>query len=206
MEISKQKKLACFISGILSIVIGVLIIVLACLQPQTVDRIISIIIAVCLFLGAFGLILFTYVSAGRARISGTLVTASIMIAVGVFLCVCQTFIGEFIKIVLGVFLCAIGGLCAVNGSICLARKEPKKFAILYYVSAVVALALGIVILVVNTDGFRIVIYCILGGLMALSGLAAIIYEGIVLRKIRKLNKAEKKQEAVEAKEPEDKKE
>lgn len=206
MENKATQKWASIVGGIIGIALGVLVIVLAVTQPTTVDRIVSIILAICLFIGAAALILVSYLKAPTKRLfSSILLYASAMIAIGVFLCVYQLFIGEFIKIVLGVFCIAIGSCGIISGAIAIKTKALKTgWIVLVFILAAALLALGIVILVVNSEGFRTVIYCILGGLFALSGLIGLIIGIKNAVKEKKENKKDAK--AVEEKKEEPKEE
>ena len=117
-----EKKWLALAYGFLVIAVGALTIAYAIIDPSVVTTVMSISIAVSLFILGAANIALALVAHTTEFFQKSLLVGSATIAVGVLLCVNRTLIGEFIALLLGVFFIAF----AVVALIIILQIKRKK--------------------------------------------------------------------------------
>lgn len=179
---------------------GALIIAFAAAnKPNILEDALNIIAAVILFLFGLFAILTSFLFEPNKLFTNGLLYGSISIALGVFLCVRELVLLNYLVLLLGVFFIVAGTVELVNGVIFIAKKEKK---VLYIVIAFVAAALfitGGILAIVFRANVKIV-FCIIAGVLLF---AAGVYELIFgIREMVEQNKNKEKKPARKAKKKE----
>ena len=179
---------------------GALIIAFAAAnKPNILEDALNIIAAVILFLFGLFAILTSFLFEPNKLFTNGLLYGSISIALGVFLCVRELVLLNYLVLLLGVFFIVAGTVELVNGVIFIAKKEKK---VLYIVIAFVAAVLFITggILAIVYRGNVKIAFCIIAGVLLF---AAGVYELIFgIREMVEQNKNKEKKPARKAKKKE----
>lgn len=168
-----EKKWLALAYGFLVIAVGVLTVVYAIVDPTVVTEVLSISIAVSLFILGAASIALALVAHTTEFFQKILLVGSAAIAVGVLFCVNRTLIGEFIALLLGVFFISFAVVALIKFILFIVYKQSVSWIILYGIFMAVAAAAGILILCFQQESNQ-VIYVIIGSAIALAGLFEII--------------------------------
>ena len=168
-----EKKWLTLAYGFLVIAVGVLTVVYAIVDPTVVTTVLSISIAVSLFIIGAANIALALVAHTSEFFQKILLVGSAAIAAGVLFCVNRTLIGEFIALLLGVFFIAFATVALIKFILFIVYKEKLTWIILYGVFVAVAAAAGILILCFQQESNQ-VIYVIIGSAIAITGIFEII--------------------------------
>lgn len=168
-----EKKWLALAYGFLVIAVGVLTVVYAIVDPTVVTTVLSISIAVSLFILGAANIALALVAHTNEFFQKTLLVGSAAIAAGVLFCVNRTLIGEFIALLLGVFFISFAVVALIKFILFIVYKQSVSWIILYGIFMAVAAAAGILILCFQQESNQ-VIYVIIGSAIALAGLFEII--------------------------------
>lgn len=182
-----EKKWLALAYGFLVIAVGALTIAYAIIDPSVVTTVMSISIAVSLFILGAANIALALVAHTTEFFQKSLLVGSATIAVGVLLCVNRTLIGEFIALLLGVFFIAFAVVALIKFILFIVYKENITWIVLYAIFMLVAAAAGILILCFKQESNQ-VIYVIIGSAIALAGLFEIVASAraiIVGKKVEK---------------------
>lgn len=168
-----EKKWLALAYGFLVIAVGVLTVVYAIVDPDVVTTVLSISIAVSLFILGAANITLALVAHTNEFFQKTLLVGSGAIAVGVLLCVNRLLIGEFIALLLGVFFIAFAVVALIKFILFIVYRQSVSWIVLYGVFVLVAAAAGILILCFQQESNQ-VIYVIIGAAIAIAGVVEII--------------------------------
>ena len=160
--------------GILLIVAGIVTIVISFINMGILSTTLSIIIAVVLF--AFGglILLSTFLEDKGNNYSTAIIYASLLIALGVILCIRNTLIQEVILYLVAVFCIAFGASQIIRGIIAIKYHAKPIVIILCFLLGAIGITLGIVSLCCQGTMMQI-IYILVGALFIISGLVETIY-------------------------------
>lgn len=162
------------VSGIILIIASALIITISVVNVEALSKTLSIVIAILLFLFGGIMILSSFIEDRRSFFSSPLAYGSILIAVGVVLCILPTLIGEFIIYFIAVFCLAFGVVEVAKGVFLILGRSPWYYYVLTFVIAAIAITFGIISLVVKPDDMLRVVYIFMGSLVGLFGILTTI--------------------------------
>ena len=183
-----EKKWLTLIYGFLLIAVGALTLTYAIINPDVVTKVLSISIAVSLFLIGAGNIVLALVAHTSDFFSSSLLTGSAAIAFGVLFCINTLLIGEFIAYLLGVFFIALAVVSLIKFVLFIVYKQNLAWIIIYGFIVAICTAAGILILCFKQETNQ-VLYGIIGSFIALAGL----FEIFASARIIILAKREQKQ-------------
>ena len=186
-----EKKWLTLAYGFLLIAVGVLTVVYAIINPDVVTKVLSISIAVSLFLIGSANIALALVAHTSDFFNSTLLTGSAAIAVGVLFCINTLLIGEFIAYLLGVFFIAFAVVALIKFVLFIVYKQNLAWIIIYGFAVLISAAAGILILCFKEQTNQ-VLYVIIGSFVALAGLFEIVASAriiILARREQKLREA-----------------
>ena len=179
--LEKYKKIK-YATGAFIITLGILIIVLACLNLGKLQDVINIVIASSLLvLGLVSLIITIFSETHKGFTSSLLISAGI-ISAGILLLVARFGIGFVIPNILLVYIISVFTL--VFGAACLFKlvslivyKEKKPLIVIMAIVAVVAITLGIlgIAFAPKLDGLIVASFVILGILVLATGVLVIVF-------------------------------
>lgn len=170
---AKKIKWIPIVYGVLLTLIGVLTLIYAITNPAVVDTVISISIAVALFIVGIVHISFALVAHTSDFFNGEMVLGSIAIAFGVVLCVDLGLIGQFIVYLLGAFFLAFALVSIVKFVLFIVYRQSVAWIVIYIIMALVCIAIGVLVLCFRNESKQI-LYCFVGASIILSGLFEII--------------------------------
>ena len=176
--------------GVLLIVVGALTLTFAIVNIDVVDQVISISLAISLFIAGILNIASSLIAHTDEYFTTSLLVGSIAIAFGVVLLVNRTLIGSFIVFLLGTLLLALGAVYLIKAIIFIIAKQKVPGIVALFVIAAIAIALGIMVLCFK-DESKLVIYSFVGASIVLMGVVELV---LVVREII----AEKKKAKEEA--------
>ena len=179
---------------------GALIIAFAAAnKPSILEDALNIIAAVILFLFGLFAILTSFLFEPNKLFTNGLLYGSISIALGVFLCVRELVLLNYLVLLLGVFFIVGGTVELVNGVIFIAKKEKKVlYIVIAFVAAVLFITGGILAIVFRANVK--IVFCIIAGVLLF---AAGVYELIFgIREMVEQNKNKEKKPARKAKKKE----
>ena len=172
-KLQKSKWLA-IIYGALLVMVGALTLAFAIVNTDVVDKVISISLAVGLFI--IGLL-----NIGSSLIAHTdefftvsLLLGSLAIAFGVVLLVDVYLIGSFIVYLLATLLIALGAVCLVKGTLFIIFKQKLIWVIIHFVFATAAITLGVLVLCFRNES-KMILYAFIGTAIILAGLVEIVF-------------------------------
>ena len=184
---------------------GALIIAFALSNINILKDALNIIVAVILFLFGLFAIITSFLFEPNKLFTTGLLYGSISIALGVFLCIRELILLDYIVLLLGVFLIVAGTVELVNGVIFVAKREKNVlYIVIAFVFAVLFITGGILAIVYR--GKVEIAFCVIAGILLFT---AGVYELIFgIREMVEQSKTKEKKPARKAKkkEPEPKKE
>lgn len=167
--------------GAFIIALGILIIVLACLNLGALENIITIVIAVSLLILGLVSLIITIFSETHKGFTYSLLISSLIIAAGIVLLIARFAVGIDIPHILLVYTLSVitlvfGVACLFKGVSLIVYKEKKPLIAALFAVAVVAITLGILGIVFAKDlgGLVIAAYVILGILVLVTGVLMIV--------------------------------
>ena len=167
--------------GAFVIALGILIIVLACLNLGALENIITIVIAVSLLILGLVSLIITIFSETHKGFTYSLLISSLIIAAGIVLLIARFAVGVDIPHILLVYTLSVitlvfGVACLFKGVSLIVYKEKKPLIAALFAVAVVAITLGILGIVFAKDlgGLVIAAYVILGILVLVTGVLMIV--------------------------------
>ena len=164
-----EKKWLTLIYGFLLIAVGALTLTYAIINPDVVTKVLSISIAVSLFLIGSGNIVLALVAHTSDFFNSSLLVGSAAIAFGVLFCINTLLIGEFIAYLLGVFFIALAVVALIKFVLFIVYKQNLAWIIIYGFIVVICAAAGIIILCFKQQTNQ-VLYGIIGSFIAFAGL------------------------------------
>ena len=167
--------------GAFVIALGILIIVLACLNLGALESIITIVIAVSLLILGLVSLIITIFSETHKGFTYSLLISSLIIAAGIVLLIARFAVGFDIPHILLVYTLSVitlvfGVACLFKGVSLIVYKEKKPLIAALFAVAVVAITLGLLGIVFAKDlgGLVIAAYVILGILVLVTGVLMIV--------------------------------
>ena len=132
----------------------------------------NIIAAVILFLFGLFAILTSFIFEPNKLFTNGLFYGSICIALGVFLCIRELILLEYLVLLLGVFFIVVGAVELINGIILIAKKVKNvPYIVICFVAAALFIAGGILAIIYR--GNVKIVFCIIAGVLIF---AAGLYE------------------------------
>ena len=184
---------------------GALIIAFAASNIGILKDALNIIAAVILFLFGLFAIITSFLFEPNKLFTTGLLYGSISIALGVFLCIRELILLDYLVLLLGVFFIVAGTVELVNGVIFVAKRERNVLYIVIAFAAAVLFITGGILAIVYRGNVEIA-FCIIAGVLLF---AAGVYELIFgIREMIGQNKKKEKKPArkTKKKEPEPKQE
>lgn len=168
-----EKKWLTLVYGFLLVAVGALTLTYAIIDPSVVTKVLSISIAVSLFLIGAANIVLALVAHTSDFFHTSLLTGSAAIAFGVLFCINTLLIGEFIAYLLGVFFIAFAVVSLIKFILFIVYKQNLAWIIIYGIVFAISAAAGIIILCFKEQTNQ-VLYGIIGSFIALAGLFEIV--------------------------------
>lgn len=163
------------VEGIVTLIIGVLVIVFAIVNQGIIGKVVSYVLAAALFLFGLITIVISLTSHTKEFFTNSLIAASLAIAVGVVLCVNPNLITSFFTLFLGVFLIAYGAISLMKGIFLIVYKSKWAWYVISFVIAAICITFGILALIPETAGnIMMVLYIIVGAVITLYGVFGIV--------------------------------
>lgn len=159
--------------GALLVIVGVLTLVYAIINPDVVTNVLSISIAVSLFIIGVANIAVALISHTSDFFNTSLLSGSISITVGVLLCIDRTLIAQFIAYLVGIFFIAFAVVALIKFILFIVYKQKVAWIVAYGFLTALSAAAGILILCFK-DQTTQVLYGIIGSVIILAGLFEII--------------------------------
>ena len=162
--------------GCLLLIAGIVTIIISFINVGTLTTVLSIIIAVVLFTFGIFVLLAGLLEDNVNYFTTSIAVASLMIALGVVLCIRNRFIGD--AILYFVAVCALAfGISELIKSVVLIKMHGKTELIaLGFILAFLGIALGIVALCLQTKTIMLqIIYICVGSILSAAGIIEIIY-------------------------------
>lgn len=185
---------------------GALIIAFAAAnKPNILEDALNIITAVILFLFGLFAILTSFLFEPNKLFTNGLLYGSISIALGVFLCIRELVLLNYLVLLLGVFFIVAGTVELVNGVIFIAKREKNVVFIIISFAAAILFITGGILAIVYRGNVKIAFCIIAGALLFAAGVYELIF-GIKEMVEQNKNKEKKPARKAKKKEPEPKKE
>lgn len=163
------------VEGIVTLIIGVLVIVFAIVNQGIIGEVVSYVLAAALFLYGLITIIVALVTHTKELFTATLISASLAIAIGVVLCVKPDLLASFFTLFLGVFLIAYGAISLFKGIFLVVYKAKWAWYVISFIIAAVCITVGILALIPETVGdLMMVIYIIVGVVISVYGVIGIV--------------------------------
>ena len=195
----QKNKWLVIVYGVLLIAIGTLTLIFAITNTSVVDKVISIALAVALFIVGLLNICSSLIAHTQEFYTASILLGSLAIAIGVVLLIDTYLIGSIIVYLLGVFLLAMGTVSLFKAVIFIITKQKVMWIVAQLIIAALAITLGVIVLCFK-DESKMFLYAFIGAVIILSGITEIVF---VLRNFisnKKDNKEEKVEENPESKE------
>ena len=195
----QKNKWLVIVYGVLLIAIGTLTLIFAITNTSVVDKVISIALAVALFIVGLLNICSSLIAHTQEFYTATILLGSLAIAIGVVLLIDTYLIGSIIVYLLGVFLLAMGTVSLFKAVIFVITKQKVMWIVAQLIIAALAITLGVIVLCFK-DESKMFLYAFIGAVIILSGITEIVF---VLRNFisnKEDNKEEKVEENPESKE------
>ena len=190
MSLLTKHKWLNIVYGVLLIVIGALTLTFAIVNVDVVNQVISISLAVSLFIAGILNIASSIIAHTEKLFTSTLLVGSFAIAFGIVLLVNRTLIGSFIALLLGTFLLALGTVYLVKAIIFIILKQKVPAIILMFVIAAIAIGLGVTVVCFQQES-QMVLYAFIGVSFAVMGVIELI---LVVRDLLEEKKKAKEEE------------
>lgn len=192
-----EKKWLVLAYGFLLIAVGVLTIVYAIIDQTVVTKVLSISIAVSLFLIGSANIVLALVAHTSDFFNKTLLVGSAAIAAGVLFCIDTLLLGQFIAYLLGVFFLAFALVCLIKFILFIVYKQKVAWIVIYAIVVLVSIAAGVLILCFREETSQ-VLYVIIGSFIALAGLFEIIGNARIIILAKREEKIREQAQPVDA--------
>ena len=161
------------IYGALLVAIGSLTLAFAITNIDIVDKVLSISLAVSLFLiGALNIAVALIVHTSDF-FSSSILFGSLAVAFGVILTVNQDLIGSFIVYLLGSFMICLGAVCLLKAVLFIKYKQNLGWIIFHFAVATIAIALGILVICFRNES-KVALYVVIGATIILAGAGEVI--------------------------------
>ena len=191
------------ILSILLIFGGALVVVFAVLGKQNIlEDGLNIIVAVILFIFGLFAIVASFAFESERIFTNGLLYGSACIALGVFLCIKELVLLNYLVMLLAIFFIVIGAVEIFKGVILIIKKKAIVAIVITFVIAVLFIAGGILALIFRNDvklAFCIIAGALLflaGVFLLITGIAALMKQGKEKKPAKKASKKEAKQEEV----------
>lgn len=174
-ELFKKFKWATILFGSLLIVAGILVFVVAIVNPGIISLILSIIVAACLFIAGLVMVTTSFINEPTKVYTPALGYASLLIALGVLLCVDTSVLSNLAILFMGIVLIVVGALALVRMVLAIVWRAKAKVIVFLVLIAALCIAGGVLILVYQavTIMFTIVYICA-GAALAVIGVIQLI--------------------------------
>ena len=192
-----EKKWLTLVYGFLLIAVGALTLTYAIINPDVVTKVLSISIAVSLFLIGSANIVLALVAHTSDFFNYSLLVGSAAIAFGVLFCINTLLIGEFIAYLLGVFFIALAVVSLIKFVLFIVYKQNLAWIIIYGFIVLICAAAGIIILCFKQQTNQ-VLYGIIGSFIALAGLFEIVASARIIILARREQKQREANQPVDA--------
>ena len=173
--------------GILLLIGGVLTMVFAITDVGVINKVLSISLAVALFIVGLLNIITALINKTSEFFTPSLLLGSMAIAMGVVFLINTLILGEFILYFVGALALAMGAVSIVKTVLFIKFKQKGSWIAFYIILAAVCIALGVLIFIYQHRAEQ-VLYCVVGGVLVLTGVVEIVYG------IKAMNKDAKKDE------------
>ena len=191
------------ILSILLIFGGALVVVFAVLGKQNIlEDGLNIIVAVILFIFGLFAIVASFAFESERVFTNGLLYGSACIALGVFLCIKELVLLNYLVMLLAIFFIVIGAVEIFKGVILIIKKKAIVAIVITFVIAVLFIAGGILALIFRNDvklAFCIIAGALLflaGVFLLITGIATLMKQGKEKKPAKKASKKEAKQEEV----------
>ena len=192
-----EKKWLTLVYGFLLIAVGALTLTYAIINPDVVTKVLSISIAVSLFLIGSANIVLALVAHTSDFFNYSLLVGSAAIAFGILFCINTLLIGEFIAYLLGVFFIALAVVSLIKFVLFIVYKQNLAWIIIYGFIVLICAAAGIIILCFKQQTNQ-VLYGIIGSFIALAGLFEIVASARIIILARREQKQREANQPVDA--------
>lgn len=155
-ELFKKFKWMLVLVGSLLLAGGILVFVIALVQPSIISLVLSIVVAICLFI-AGAMAMFSSFLTERKLFSNTLAYASLVISLGVVLCISSDLLPYFVILFGGVALIVIGSVALIRAIFALVWKDKTNWAVGLFLAAAIAITLGVLVLVFQGEQIMLTI-------------------------------------------------
>ncbi len=175
MNFLSKYKWGDLVQGIVTLIIGVLVIVFAIVDQGVIGEVVSYVLAAALFLYGLITIVVALISHTKELFTASLISASLAIAIGVVLCVNPGLLASFFTLFLGVFLITYGAVSLIKGIFLIVYKAKWVWYVITFVIAAVCITVGILALIPETVGdLMMVLYIIVGAVISIYGIIGIV--------------------------------
>ena len=172
--------------GAFIIALGILIIVLACLNLGKLQEIINIVIASSLLVLGLVCLIVTIFSETHKGFTVSLLISSAIIAAGIILLIAKFGIAGFgipnilLVYIISVFTLVFGTACLFKLVSLIVYKEKKMLIVVMAIVAVAAITLGIlgIVFAPKLDGLIVASFVILGILVLVTGILMIVFAAL----------------------------
>lgn len=168
-----EKEKLNLIMGIFYLIIGVVTVVISFTNPGIISQVLSYSVAVALFLSAFISLITSLLKDKKSIFTPALALSSILVAIGVVLCVKTGLIGDIIVYFMSVFAIALGVIELAKAIQFINLKYKVIYIILCFFIAALGIAFGIFALIKPGMVLNI-IYIIVGVFLITIGITNII--------------------------------
>lgn len=174
-ELFKRFKWMLVLVGSLLLSAGILVFVIAIVNPGIISLIISIVIAACLFASGSITIVASFFSRKRELFSPVHGYAALLIGLGIILCMEPGLLSYLLVRYVAVSLIVVGAVSFARGIFAVVWKDKTTWIVTLFVAAVVGIALGVLILVFSLEDLMLtIIYIGVGVTLAVVGVIQII--------------------------------
>lgn len=174
MELNRKRIWLNIIFSSLLVIAGILIVVFAFVNPNSVDYTLSIIFAVALFLMGIVYLIFAIADQKGEFVTTSLFAGAAVIALGVTLLVRDNLISDFLIIFMGAFLIALAAVMLFKFIFAFVRKEKAVRIVGYGILFALGLTFGTLLLVYN-GAARTTVFAIMGIIVIVASAAQLAF-------------------------------
>ena len=182
-----KNKWMIIVYGILLLVGGILTMVFAITNVGVINKVLSITLAIALFVVGLLNIVTALISKTSEFFTPSLLLGSMAIAMGIVFLINQYLLGVFILYFIGALALAMAAVAIVKFILFIKFKQKGSWIAFYAVLAILAITLGVLIFVYQHRAEQ-VLYCVVGAVLLLTGIAEVVYG------LKVMNKDSKKEE------------
>lgn len=161
-------------AGIILLVTGAVVIAIAFINVDALSSTLSFIIAAILFLFGTIVLISSFLEDRSRFFKRELIYGALLIALGVFLCIQNTLLGNVIVYLIAVMALAFGVVMLIQGIFMILYHAPWYTYVICFIIAAISITFGIVALV-NVNEIKTFTYVFLGAALAAFGVAEIVY-------------------------------